>query len=277
MGITTIAPAQTPLVVDAGKDTNYCLSSTNGLLNLGGNPTSTGGVAPYGYSWTIYNKTTKQPLTILTDSNINLIANPSFTMIGGNGLFVFKVSVTDSKGNKASDSITIGISSFIEILCCGIRESLNGDSVELSTHIENGIKPYTYKWMPTIGLSNPNIEKPKAKPTYPYITYYVTVTDSLGCSITDWGMTVTDIQNGDINTGFVSYKNPISNSGTMNFTSELIGSKLQIVSVGGEVQYQTKVEEESIPLGSLIPTAGIYFYTITTTQDKVVSGSFVRE
>jgi len=282
--ITTIISsviAQTPLTVDAGKDTNYCLNGGGtGFkvhLNLGGNATATGGVAPYSYNWTMYSKLSGNTFTYLSDSNINKIANPSFTLYDGNDLFVFKVIVTDFKGSIASDSVIKGISSMWMGASIGLTKIAGNDSSQLGVIIDGGVKPFSYKWSPKEGLSNDTIEKPKVYPSKPTF-YSVTLVDLLGCNSHDtYPYAISEIKNGDLNTGFVSYKNPVSNSGTMNFTSELIGSKLQIVSLGGMVQYQTKVEGESIPIGSLITTAGIYFYTITTIQGKLVSGSFMRE
>ena len=69
----------------------------------------------------------------------------------------------------------------------------------------------------------------------------------------------------------------ISNNRTINFTPELLGSTLQIVSIGGVVVYQTKIEAESLPVGSLLPVAGVYFYRLTTPVGKVINGSFVKE
>jgi len=259
----------TPLTVNAGKDTSYC--RFYGSIILGGTPTAIGGLAPYKYKWKIY--------FLQLDSIIDTtetIANPVFSRLS-NGTYVMKVTVSDALNNSVTDSVIISNSTFALKLCCGVVQSVNGDSVELSTHFIGGIGPRKYIWSPMTGLSNPYIEKPKAKPTFPNITYYVKVTDSLGCYATDWGMTVTNIKNGDLYTGFVSHKNPILNSGTMNFTSELLGSILQIVSVGGIIQYQSKIESESIPLGSLIPTSGIYFYTLTNSQNQIIRGSFIKE
>lgn len=54
-----------------------------------------------------------------------------------------------------------------------------GDGVQLNA--SGGI---TYSWTPTTGLSDPNIANPIATPTAT-TTYYVSVTDSAGCSGTD--------------------------------------------------------------------------------------------
>jgi hypothetical protein len=57
----------------------------------------------------------------------------------------------------------------------------------------------------------------------------------------------------------------------------LIGSTLQIYLANGIVQYQTKIEKESIPLDSILQVAGVYFYIVTTPQGKLITGQFVRE
>ena len=69
----------------------------------------------------------------------------------------------------------------------------------------------------------------------------------------------------------------VSNSGTIRVSSELIGSTLQIFLANGVVQYQTKIEKENISLDSVLQVAGIYFYTVTTPQGKLITGQFVRE
>ena len=276
--ISSLLKAQTPLKADAGKDTVYCFNSEkSGNVVLGANPTASGGVSPYTYSWIIYSQRTGNILSFLSDNNMNHDSNPSFSYHSSD-VYVCKVIVSDVNNTVAVDSSIIGISYLDRLLCCGIIDGTSGDSILLNSQIEGGVKPIEYKWSPIIGLSNPYIKSPKAKAFYPNITYYEEVIDSLGCKLKDeWGVTITDIKNGDLKTGYVSYKNPVSSSGTMNFTSELIGSNIRISSVTGTVLYQTKIEEPSIPLGSIIKTPGIYYYTVATTQGKVISGSFIKE
>ena len=273
--------AQTPLTADAGKDTTYCYNNDTPPhdILLGAKTTAIGGVPPYTYNWTMYSMNTGTELTFLSDYKLNNLANPSISLSISNDIYKFKVVVKDSKDSIAFDSLIIGYSYFYGLLCCGTIDGIGKDSVLLlNNQVGGGLKPISYKWTPSIGLSNDTIAHPKAKPVFPNITYYVEETDSLGCKFKDsWGIIVTDIKNGNLNTGFVSYKNPVSNSGSMDFTTELLGSKLQIVSVSGIVQYQTKVENESIPLGSLISTTGIYYYTLTTPIGTILSGSFIRE
>ena len=297
LGMSNVLQAQTPLTVDAGKDTSYCFDLSSykvgkfDSLILGGKPTATGGTMPYSYSWIMYSKSTKKHFTCLADSNINNIANPIllithnddglYSIDSLNDIFVFKISVTDKNNVKADDSCIIKISRFKDYNLAGgegmCLKQITSDSIQIyPCNIQGGLPPYSsYEWNPKTGLSNAYIEKPYTY-SHAITSYSVTFKDDAGCTLKGY-MTITDIKNGDLKTGYVSYKNPVSSSGTMNFTSELIGSTIRISSVTGTVLYQTKIEEPSIPLGSIIKTPGIYYYTVATTQGKVISGSFIKE
>ncbi len=297
--------AQAALKADAGKDTSYCIQmdyhniSLNNLqIYLGGKPTAIGGKPPYSYNWEMYSKTTKKQYSILKDSCINNKANPilninkyydleSYNYIDTlNDRFIFKVIVKDSNNITAQDSCTIIFSRYgaKPVVIGGIQypcmEVYTKDSIQIGPcGISGGISPYSnFSWNPQNGLSNPNIQNPKAVllDGYSYMYYDVTFMDSAGC-VLKAGFVITDIKNGDLKTGYVSYKNPVSQSESMNFTSELIGSMLQIVSSKGVVMLHRKIAETQLPLGSIITESGMYYYTLTTIQGKVLSGSFVRE
>jgi hypothetical protein len=298
--------AKTPLTVDAGKDTSYCIkmnysgyrdSSNYTTIKIGGISTAIDGTPPYSYSWKMYSKTTRKQFNLLADSGIDHKANPELKISNNyyfnatqndslNDRFIFKVIVMDSNKATVEDSCIITISRYgmpniyfggPSIPC---MEIFTKDSIQLGPcNIVGGIPPFSsFKWMPTYGLSNPNISNPKAVLVsgYNYTNYSVSFIDSAGCTLNS-GMTLTDIKDGDLNTGFVTYKNPITNNGTMNFTSDLLGSIVQVYSINGVVHYQSKVEELNIPLGSVISTAGIYFYRVITPLGKLITGRFVRE
>jgi len=280
IGISKIINAQPPLVVDAGKDTNYCIGFYSELdtIHIGGKPTAKGGVAPYKYEWTVYSTITHKPSTVLYDNNIDhdsIIAAPSNFIARLNDIYVFKITVTDANGIKVSDSTVIGLSMIYMGASIGHDPFILNEVSDMGVLIDGGVPPLSYKWTPSIGLSNDTIQFPKVFVTSVPIKYSVELTDKIGCKSSD--ATITDIKNGDLKIGFVSFKNPILNSGTLNFTSDLLGSILQVYSVNGVLQYQMKVEDLSIPLGSLIPTAGVYFYRVTTPLGKLITGRFVRE
>jgi len=80
------------LIAEAGSNTEICSGQ---VVPLGGNPTATNGVPPYTYKWT--------PTTGLDDpAAANPVAKPTTTTI-------YTVEVTDAKGGKATDQVTITI------------------------------------------------------------------------------------------------------------------------------------------------------------------------
>jgi len=298
--------AQTPLKVDAGKDTSYCIkmnyfgyfdSSNYTTIKIGGKSTAVDGTPPYSYSWKMYSKTTRKQFNLLADSGIDHKANPELKISNNyfladsyndslNDRFIFKVIVVDSNQITAEDSCTIILSRFggMPVVSGGIQfpcmEVYTIDSIQIGPcGLIGGIPPFSsFHWTPEYGLSDPYIQNPKAvlSQGLNFVNYSTTYKDSVGCSLYG-GETITDIKDGDLNIGFISYKNPVTISGTMNFTSDLLGSTVQVYSINGVVYFQMKVEELSIPLGSLISKAGIYFYRVTTPLGKLITGRFVRE
>ncbi|HRY32059.1 MAG TPA: hypothetical protein P5531_03725 [Bacteroidales bacterium] len=63
-------------------------------------------------------------------------------------------------------------------------EICQGNPVQLLAMPIGGLPPYTYQWSPAVSLSDPLIANPIANPAT-NTTYYVTLTDSYGNSVTD--------------------------------------------------------------------------------------------
>ncbi len=166
---TVIVTVNTLPVVNAGADAASCLGQS---LTLGGNPTATGGVPPYTYSWT--------PTGSLNNSTI---ANPTATPTATTS---YTVQVTDANGSIVTDAITVTVNPAPTAQAGTDKSLLIGQSATLggSPTATGGTSPYTYSWTPTTGLNDPSIANPVATPTASTL-YIVMVTDSKGCSDKD--------------------------------------------------------------------------------------------
>lgn len=121
--------------------------------------TASGGVAPYTFMWS--NGAT---LAVISD------------LAPG----IYSVTVTDAFGCTTTDSVEVeGTDSDMEIDKLHINHvSCNGgDNGSISIVMEGGVAPYTYLW--STGETDSDIYGLTAG------TYTVTVTDALGCSITE--------------------------------------------------------------------------------------------
>jgi gliding motility-associated-like protein len=124
-----------------------------------------GGTPPYTYLW-------NDPSAQQTNPAINLCPGS------------FMVTVTDSKGCKDTSSIIVEDSSIYITLKVSVAKDtvFEGQEVQLlATWLGNN---YTYQWVPSTWLNNPNIFNPIASP-YASVTYTVIVKDKYGCTFTD--------------------------------------------------------------------------------------------
>ena len=159
MDSVTVIVNQLP-PANAGPDTAVCFLDSIQLQATGGTV----------YEWI--------PGTGLSDS---LIANP---MASPSDTTTYIVAVYDALGCLAFDTMTLIVNPLPiaeagpDVQVCVL------DSVQLQA--SGGT---TYSWSPTTGLSDPNIADPLASPS-DTTTYYVTVTDSNGCSSIDSMMVI---------------------------------------------------------------------------------------
>lgn len=165
----TVTP---PFTIDAAFGASSVC--TGGTILLGGAPTASGGLPPYTYNWL--------PATGLSNASV---ANPTATITSS---VTYTLSVTSADGCVLTDTVQViynagsthaeagfGNSS----LCTGGIILLGGNPTG-----SGGTGPYTYKWLPSAGLSDSTASNPTAAITS-NATYVLTVTDSLGCQDMD--------------------------------------------------------------------------------------------
>jgi parallel beta-helix repeat protein len=154
------------LSLDAGPDTSHCPGVAVGLL-----ATPTGGSGSFTYLWS--------PTTGLNNAHIaNPLANPSSTV-------TYTVTVTDAVGCVATDQVVVVTHPTIDAIPSSNSPICYSDSVDLLATAVGGTSPYNYNWSPASNMNDNSLQAPRAKPlssTY----YYVTITDSKGCSDNSW-------------------------------------------------------------------------------------------
>lgn len=130
-----------------------------GLTNGSGTVTVTGGAPPFTYMW-------------------NTVPSQTTTVIGGLGVGVYSVMVTNAIGCVKGGTISITQPTPLNVNVNSANAKCNGVSNgSISVSVSGGTTPYTYSWGTTPG-SGPSIINLAAG------TYTSVVTDARGCSIT---------------------------------------------------------------------------------------------
>jgi hypothetical protein len=178
--------------VKIGNDTTFCAGNIETGIQLAPYLSVNGGIAPYKYCWS-----KSIPYEYLPDRfyyagsclNDTTLANPLFInqyVSEPNTWSEFVLTIEDSEGNIAKDSINVRFSEYFAYTT--LTESpiyvKEGDSLLLDIRNENwgGILPYTnYAWNPQDGLSNPNSPQTWCKPEKE-TCYSCVLTDSVGCA-----------------------------------------------------------------------------------------------
>ncbi len=155
---TVVVIVNDEVPTDAGADTTICEGDS---VMIGGAPTSLPGTT---YLWA--------PAASLDDPSLpNPTAFPTVTT-------TYIVYTTNDTCTN-SDTITVFVNPSPPADAGADMQVCIGDSVQLNA--SGGI---IYSWTPSTGLSDPNVADPMASPNDTTM-YYVTVTDTNGCSATD--------------------------------------------------------------------------------------------
>ena len=191
------------LSADAGNDINICFGG-NTIVTLGGNPTPTGGTAPYIFAWS--------PSQSLNSTSVsNPFATPLVTT-------KYIVSVTDSKGCSATDSVVVTVKASPIVNAGADVEVCQGGEVRLGSNptASGSLAPYTYSWSPSIGINNTSASNPLATLNVSTV-YTVVVTDANGCT------------NSDV-VSITVHQNPVADAGA---DKTLVGCSADSVMIGG--------------------------------------------
>lgn len=271
------------LTVDAGNDTTLCLCADT--LRLGGNPTATGGKEPYIYKWELkpvyyfdYRIPVSELLNDSTSANPVIECDPFI-----NDTVTFVLTVTDSNSNSAKDSVDVLLSSINSVTLIYLVRFINqGDSAEIYPYnIINGVPPFSYRWTPETGLSNPNIATPFARPDST-TKYYCQVTDALGCNATDFvhvfvNPTEASITR-DVKNKSIVYPNPIQKHSIIRFNSFVDDNLIiEVINTNGQIVINDSFNSNSFEIGKRIEKRGLYFYRIKNQGKTLTVGQFMKQ
>ena len=168
------------LQIDAGNDTIICVGVWGvDTTEIGGNPTATGGIEPYVYSWSTNYRIGSNSYGASDFLDDSTKSNPRIINDAPDNL-KFKLQVVDDSGTQAEDSIKIRFSRFGYLLMDCIAFINQGDTVSLFGNMGLGIEPLSYFWSPNYNISDTSEASPKAWPDTT-VNYYVYATDSIGC------------------------------------------------------------------------------------------------
>ncbi len=136
---------------------DVCTGSDNGLITVTNVENAT---QPINYVW--------------SDGSVG-------SPIGNLGAGTYTVTLTDALGCETTGTTTIDEFDSPTVIAEQDATIEQGESTPLSATASGGAGGYTYQWLPTNGLSNPNDANPQAMPQVT-TTYTVIVTDSNGCT-----------------------------------------------------------------------------------------------
>jgi len=235
----------TPLLIDSHLSDVSCAGGDDGVIDV----TTTGGTAPYTYTW----------------SNFST-AEDLFNLAAGS----YSVMVVDANGCNVQDNYSI-IEPSNPIIVNGTVTNATGSanadgSIDVTT--TGGTAPYTYDWSNSVTTEDNDNVIPGV--------YSVTATDANGCSVTSgftvtWNVGITDIVTED---GVSIYPNPASDVVFVELTGNDMVDGIQLVNMIGETIYQATSNDNKYEIDVTTFSNGIYFINIQQGDD-IITKKFV--
>jgi hypothetical protein len=272
LGITAMnsAHAQEPLKADAGRNQHFCFESDFIGIQLGGNPTASGGTPPYTYFWC------STPEDLFWMYGGETLSNPNIEFLSG---FIAYVEVKDAIGDVAIDSVVITESSpqlnFLNDT--QIDYYINsGDAVFLNVNVAALNPNSSFSWSPRESIVSDCTVSDGfwAKPITTTI-YYLTAKDEHNCSETFfthfYRVFVDEIGVKDYTECPIDiYPNPASQFFNITVSDEYRNaiSNIKILDMLGNVVYNQLYNNDSIDISNI--KNGIYLLVVSMDEKKIV-------
>ena len=192
LSLISLVDVNAQVVTNAGIDIHSCDMDTNAnAILIGGSPSAANGTLPYTYSWSIAPIELGFPgsglfLSASDILNDTTVANPILIERYAASSINFFLKVTDATGIISYDTCKVSFSNFMQHLMNFSWLIYPGDSafINVGSNLSGGVGTLTYLWQPSNCLSDSTLETDFWARPSTTTNYFVTVTDSLGCSRT---------------------------------------------------------------------------------------------
>jgi hypothetical protein len=280
--LTQINMVKGQCIADAGQNIVVCCD-WNGLdtLHLGGNPTASGGVPPYTYIWETEWQVGSWTYTASDFLNDTTIANPSVINSGEN--LTFYLTVIDSESTICTDYVHVDFTNFGTHLGYVTYTIQQGDSIYLTgmDNVSGGFPPFEYLWRPNHGLTDSTSLSFWAKPDSS-VAYYLTLTDSSGCSATGapvYFVNVTPVsieQMERVRIEINVYPNPSKEQITIKIKGNYSNEKvIEFTDSKGQIILKKEIKDNTLQINSKSLNKGLNFYKIKESGKFIGQGKII--
>lgn len=267
------------VIANAGPDFHSCQYDQNvDNLIIGGSPTAQFGTPPYTYEWSMEDLVLGGGCTyIIIEVNDVLddifAPNPRITDRFAADRIPFFLTVTDALGNISKDTCVVTFSNFVHNQTFWTYHINLGDSILLfqNINVTGGVPPLTYQWQPTTGLTDTHIETGFwAKPTQS-TSYYVTITDAMGCQAIGSPyynviINTVSVEDYEKETPYLIYPNPVSDYIFLkNIGNDKIDN-IKIFDMQGKLILYIKAPIQEIDISNY--QSGSYVIQIESNQNR---------
>lgn len=282
--LTQIHLVKGQCIADAGQDVVVCCGF-NGMdtVQLGENPTASGGVPPYTYTWKTEWQVGSWIYTASDFLDDTTLANPTIIYTGEN--LTFHLTVIDSESNICTDSVHVDFTNFGTNLGYVTYIIQQGDSIFLTgwTNVFGGFPPYQYLWRPNHGLIDSTSLAFWAKPDSS-VAYYLTLTDSSGCSATGAPVYYVNVNPVSIdllhsvNSKIIVYPNPTRKIFTIKIEMNNSNEKeIEFIDSNGQIILRKELKDNVLQVNSKLLRKGLNFYKITESGKIIGQGKIIVE
>jgi hypothetical protein len=280
--LTQINIVKGQCIADAGQNVVVC-SYWNGLdtIQIGGNPSVSGGVPPYTYKWETEWQVGSWTYTASDFLNDTTIANPSVINSGEN--LTFHLTVIDSESTICTDYVHVDFTNFGTHMGYIMYNIQQGDKIYLEgmENVFGGFPPFEYLWKPNHGLTDSTSLSFWAKPDSS-VAYYLTLTDSSGCSATGapvyylnvMPVAIEQIENERIEINV--YPNPSKEQITIKIKGNYSNEKvIEFIDSKGQLILKKEIKDNTLQVDSKKLIKGLNFYKITDSGRLIGQGKII--